>query len=82
MLIGLVGGIQDQRSSLDGLNQAGYDESAIQNESPTKSSPGIESSELPKKPFVSGVRRDSLTNVGQRRRSSASNQPMGNMRKG
>jgi len=43
--------------------------------------PELESSEFPKSSMASALRRDSFKNIGQRRRSSASNQPSVNLRR-
>jgi len=68
-------GEQDQGISFKGPSPTNADESAI------AKTPDLESSEF-SKPTAKDVRRDSFKKIGNRRRSSASNQPAVNLRKG
>ena len=76
MLISKANGEQDNGIPFQGPNPLDNDESAI------AKTPDLESSEFPKTTLSSGLRRDSLKNIGQRRRSSATNQPAVNLRRG
>ena len=69
-------GEQDQGVSFEGPNSSEADDSAISN------SPDLTSAEFPKSSMGSALRRDSFKNIGQRRRSSSSNQPNVNLRRG
>lgn len=71
----IANGEQDQGVPFKGPTPSNEDDSAI------AKTPDLDSGEFAKPP-VSGLRRDSLKNIGQRRRSSASNQPSVNLRKG
>ena len=68
-------GEQDQGISFKGPSPTNADESAI------AKTPDLESSEFAK-PTAKDVGRDSFKKIGNRRRSSASNQPAVNLRKG
>ena len=74
-------GEQDQGVSFKGpaaALAAAADGSAV-----VDGSPDLETAEIgPKSHMVSALRRDSFQNIGQRRRSSASNQPTANIRRG
>lgn len=69
-------GEQDQGVSFKGPNPSEETETAAD---PTLE---LESEQIPKSPMASELRRDSFKNIGQRRRSSASNQLSVNLRKG
>jgi len=66
-------GEQDQGVSFKGPSPS-EDSSAVQ-------TPELESSESPKSPMTSALRRDSFKDIGQRRRSSESNQSPVNLRR-
>jgi hypothetical protein len=76
MLIHAANGEQDQGVSFKGPNPTDGDESAI------AKTPDLESGEFAKPTAKDALRRDSFKNIGNRRRSSASNQPSVNLRKG
>lgn len=69
-------GEQDQGVSFKGPNSSEGDSSAISGTS------DLEPLESPKFSMTSALRADSFKNIGQRRRSSASNQPAVNFRRG
>jgi hypothetical protein len=73
---GVVNGEQDQGIPFKGPNAS---ETA---NSDADKTPELESSEFPKSSMASALRRDSFKDIGQRRRSSASNQPSVNLRRG
>jgi hypothetical protein len=72
----IANGEQDQGVPFKGPSPSNVDDSAI------AKTPELDSGEFAKPSVNSGLRRDSLKNIGQRRRSSASNQPSVNLRKG
>ena len=77
VLINKANGEQDKGIPFHGPNPViEADESAVEK------TPDLEQAEFPKSPIAAGLRRDSLKNIGQRRRSSASNQPAVNLRRG
>jgi hypothetical protein len=69
-------GEQDQGIPFTGPNPVEGDESAV------AKTPELDSAEFPKYVGTAGLRPESLKNIGQRRRSSASNQPAVNLRRG
>lgn len=71
-----VNGEQDQGVSFKGPNPTDGNESAI------AKTPDLESEEFAKPAAKDALKRDSFKNIGNRRRSSASNQPSVNLRKG
>ena len=73
---GVANGEQDQGIPFKGPNAS---ETA---NSEADKTPELESSEFPKSSMASALKRDSFKNIGQRRRSSASNQPSVNLRRG
>ena len=69
-------GEQDQGVSFKGPAPTDGNESAI------AMTPDLETGEFAKPTAKDALRRDSFKNIGNRRRSSASNQPTVNLRKG
>jgi hypothetical protein len=68
-------GEQDQGIPFKGPGALEEDSSAV------SKAPDLEANDLPTS-MASALRKESLKNIGQRRRSSASNQPNVNLRKG
>ena len=75
-ILGVVNGEQDQGIPFKGPNPLETESSAVDK------TPELEQSEFPKSTIASALRRDSFKDIGQRRRSSASNQPSVNLRRG
>ena len=71
-----MNGEQDQGIPFKGPNASETETSAVDN------APDLEPSEFPKSSMTAALRRDSFQNIGQRRRSSESNQPSVNLRRG
>ena len=74
--LGVVNGEQDQGIPFKGPNPSETGSSAVDK------TPELEPSEFLKSTMASALRRDSFKDIGQRRQSSASNQPSVNLQRG